>query len=155
MPKSLKYCCLGLPSSTNTGKLGCWLARAPHISTGQPGNEIQLLTDCLINSRSFTFNLFILSNYCSSPSGILSLSALSFSSVYLGHDNELHWFNESRAHMHVCVCVFLQTTWFYVKRLPLKLQLCQWVRIHDTKPHVTLMISVICYMPCWITPTHH
>lgn len=31
-----------------------------------------------------------------STSGILSLSALSWS-VYLGHDDELHWLNETRA----------------------------------------------------------
>lgn len=32
-----------------------------------------------------------------SASGILSLSALSNCSVYLGHDDELHWLNETRA----------------------------------------------------------
>lgn len=32
-----------------------------------------------------------------SASGILSLSALSNWSVYLGHDDELHWLNETRA----------------------------------------------------------
>lgn len=48
----------------------------------------------------------------SQSSGVLSPSALSISSVYLGHDGELHWFNESRAHnclfetcISVCVCV--------------------------------------------------
>lgn len=47
----------------------------------------------------------------SQSSGVLSPSALSISSVYLGHDGELHWFNESRAHnclfetcISVCVC---------------------------------------------------
>lgn len=49
---------------------------------------------------------------CLCESGVLSLSALSTSSVYLGHYDELHWFNESRAHNclsetcnNQCICV--------------------------------------------------
>lgn len=68
---------------------------------------------------------------CFGPSGVLSLSALSISSVYLGHDDELHWFNESRAHSclsetcmteRVCVCGVFGTACFDVKILTIKFQ---------------------------------
>lgn len=42
------------------------------------------------------------------PSGVLSLNVLYTSSVYLAHDDELHWFNELRAHsslLETCISV--------------------------------------------------